>query len=386
MIFGAGLNGGLPLMVPVGVLYDTPENAAAEIRYVRRRGWPVRQVELGEEPDGQAVSPEDYADLYLETAKVLHGVDPALSLGGPSLQEASTDTWPDPGANTDADRSWSGRFIARLKAQGGLDQLQFFSFEHYPFEDVCAPLGGMLRDETDRMNADLADATAHGVPRGIPWIVSEYGFSAYSGRAMSDLPGALLDADIVGHFLSGGGQAAYMFGYTPNEPINLGFPCAGHGNMMLFQTGDDGRARWAMPSYFAEQMMVADWGAPSDQPHRLFAAASSDLDPKGRPYVAAYPLLAPDGRWSVMLINRDQDQTRSVSIAFKGKDAAFGAGGEVSAVQYSPAQYAWLDQGEESHPTRDLPPVRFKLPAGRPIALPPFSLTVLTGPGPEPAP
>ncbi len=387
-IFRTGLNGGLPLMVPVGVLYDTPENAAAEIRYVERRGWPVRQVELGEEPDGQAVSPEDYADLYLETAKVLRGVDPALSLGGPSLQEAITDTWPDPGSNTDADRSWSGRLIARLQARGALDRLQFFSFEHYPFEDVCAPLGGMLRDETERMNEAMADARAHGVPRTIPWVVSEYGFSAFSGRAMSDLPDALLAGDIVGHFLSLGGSAAYMFGYTPNEPINQRFPCAGHGNMMLFETGEDGGARWPMPVYFAEQMMMADWGAPSDEPHRLFAAKSGARDAKGRPYVVAYPLLASGGRWSVMLINRDQDRARDVSIAFKdgGKGAAFGAGGELSAVQYSPTQYGWLDQGEESHPIRDLPPSRFKLPGGRPVRLPPFSMTVLTGSGPWPPP
>ncbi|MGO8834336.1 MAG: hypothetical protein ACLQE9_16155, partial [Roseiarcus sp.] len=69
-----------------------------------------------------------------------------------------------------------------------------------------------------------------------------------------------------------------MFGYTPNQPANQAFPCAGYGNMMLFQADDDGRSRWAMPVYYAERMMTGDWGDPADQPHRLYAARSRDRD------------------------------------------------------------------------------------------------------------
>jgi hypothetical protein len=143
-VFASGLNAGKPLMAPVGVFYDTPENAAAELRYIRRRGWPVTQVELGEEPDGHFIRPEDYADLYLEWARTLRRIDPALSLGGPSLQSPLTGTWPDTGDGT----SWAGRFIAELKARGGLGELQFFSFEHYAFDQICRPPGALLRDET----------------------------------------------------------------------------------------------------------------------------------------------------------------------------------------------------------------------------------------------
>ena len=47
-MFRSGLTNGLPMMVPVGVFYDTPDNAVAEVRYLKRRGYPLRQVELGE--------------------------------------------------------------------------------------------------------------------------------------------------------------------------------------------------------------------------------------------------------------------------------------------------------------------------------------------------
>ncbi len=48
-------------MIPVAMLYDTPENAAAEIAYVEKRGYPISYVEMGEEPDGKHTLPEDYA-------------------------------------------------------------------------------------------------------------------------------------------------------------------------------------------------------------------------------------------------------------------------------------------------------------------------------------
>ena len=58
-VMRSGLTRGTPLLVPVPVLYGTPENAVAELRYLLRLGVPLRGVELGEEPDGQLVSPED---------------------------------------------------------------------------------------------------------------------------------------------------------------------------------------------------------------------------------------------------------------------------------------------------------------------------------------
>ncbi|HMK22286.1 MAG TPA: hypothetical protein VK466_08115, partial [Terriglobales bacterium] len=383
MVFKNGLNGGMPMMVPFGVFYDTPDNAAAEVRYLKRRGFPVRQVELGEEPDGQFIAPEDYADLYLETARALHRIDPTLSLGGPSMQEATTYAWPDP----ESGASWLERFVAQLKARGGIDQLGFFSFEHYAFDDVCYALGGMLRDETNLMDKLMAMTVAAGVPRSIPWIISEYGLSPFAGRAMSEVPSALFDADVVGHFLTLGGTTAFMYGYAPDEPMNETFSCAGYGNMMLFQADDKGRARWPMPAYYAQRMMMKDWGDPADQPHRLYAARSQITDTKGRPMVATYPLLGQDGRWAVMLINRDQQHSHSMQIVFRrgdGGDQTFSADKRLSIVQYSPTDYIWLVRRAASHPVRDQPPERYSIKGARKILLPAMSLTVVRGDGPPP--
>ncbi len=54
LIFRTGLTNGRPMLIPTGLLYDTPENAANELRYLRAHAYPIEGVELGEEPDGSA--------------------------------------------------------------------------------------------------------------------------------------------------------------------------------------------------------------------------------------------------------------------------------------------------------------------------------------------
>ena len=366
----SGVTNGLPLMVPVGVLYDTPENAAAELRYLRNAGVPFTQVELGEEPDGQLVSPADYGALYLAFHDALRPAFPGVAFGGPSLQSGVTDSWLD----SDPDRSWNGQFVAYLKARGRLGDLGFFSFERYPFDDICGSLPDKLLEQSQMMDELFRRVTAEGVPTTIPWIITEYGFSAFSGRAMVELPSALLNADMVADFLSRGGAAAYLFGYGPNVPINQHLACAGQGNMMLWQADENGQARWPMPALFGARMMTQDWAQPGDGINSLYRAASSVKDAEGTPLVAAYPLRRPDGDLALLLINRSPDPIRA-QVGFKGRPAV--AGG-VRVTQYSPRQYAWDDR--RLKPARDLPPARFALPGwAAPIDLPGLSLTVVRG-------
>ena len=93
--------------------YDTPENAVAEIQYLLRRNYSLEGIELGEEPDGQWVSPEDYAALYAGVARRLAELKSPLKVGGPSLQsfEDQLLTWADASGN----RSWMNRFLEYIR-------------------------------------------------------------------------------------------------------------------------------------------------------------------------------------------------------------------------------------------------------------------------------
>jgi len=117
-------------MIPISLLYGTPDGAAAQMEYLKKRGYPISYVGMGEEPDGQDMLPEDYAELYLQFATAMHKVDPNLKLGGPVFEGVNEDikVWPDAQGRT----SWFGRFLDYLKARNRISDLAFMSFEHCP--------------------------------------------------------------------------------------------------------------------------------------------------------------------------------------------------------------------------------------------------------------
>src|SRR5438034_6508951 len=158
-ILTSELTNHLPVLVPVGVLYDTPENATAEIKYLLKRQYPLEGIELGEEPDGQWTLPEDYAALYAAVAHRLSGLSPNLKLGGPSLQsfESQLLTWPDGSGN----RSWMNRFLNYVRAAGC--RFDFFSFEFYPFDYICADAAPQLLETPKRLGAMMTSLQAEGV-------------------------------------------------------------------------------------------------------------------------------------------------------------------------------------------------------------------------------
>jgi hypothetical protein len=85
-LFAGGIANGQPMMVPVPVLYGTPEDAAVLVRYLRTRTFPVKRIEMGEEPEGQLAEPETYASLYLQVAKAINAVAPDIERGGPATR------------------------------------------------------------------------------------------------------------------------------------------------------------------------------------------------------------------------------------------------------------------------------------------------------------
>ncbi len=364
LIYTNGMTRGLPMMIPVGAVYDTPDNAAALIRYIKARGYPVRGVELGEEPDGQLMSGIDYADLYIQAADAVHGVDPKLRLGGPSLQDAIADAF----MEDEKDKSFTSQFVKRLQARGRVRDLNFFTFERYPFDNMCAPMGELLVKQTTGMKQLLERIDRDGVPRRADWEITEYGFSAFAGQPMVELPSALLNADVVGQFLSLGGKAAFLFGYPASTPTNQHLSCAGYGDMMLNQADENGDAKWPMPIYWGAQLLTHQWAQPGHGVHRIYAATASVPGEA----VTAYAIHRPDGEWALMIVNRDGAAAHTVTL--KGPMR-----GRVDVWQYSPAQYAWQANGENGHPSRDEPPVHSTARASGLFTLPAFSLTVVRG-------
>ncbi|HSS30136.1 MAG TPA: discoidin domain-containing protein, partial [Nitrospiraceae bacterium] len=170
LFFTSGITRGLPAIIPVAMLYSTPEDAAAQMSYIKKRGYPVLYIEMGEEPDGQYMQPEDDAALYLQFATALHRVDPNFKLGGPVFEGVSEDikAWADGQGRT----SWFGRFLDYLKSHGRIQDLAFMSFEHYPY-DGCETPWENLYQEPELITHIMKVWRDDGLPAGIPLLDTE---------------------------------------------------------------------------------------------------------------------------------------------------------------------------------------------------------------------
>jgi hypothetical protein len=378
LFFTSGFTRGLPAMIPIAMLYATPEDSAAEISYIEKRGYPISYVEMGEEPDGHYTPPEDYAALYLQWATALHKVDPNLKLGGPIFTGVNKDieAWADAGGKT----SWTTRFIDYLKAHGRLSDLAFFSFEHYPMEPCKIPWSS-LYDEANLVTHITRVWREDGVPVNIPMFITESNIAWQSEEAYVDIWGALWLADYVGAFLSNGGDAVYFFHYLP---LGIHGGCNGSlGTFGLFSTDANLQAEQPLSQYFASQMINLDWVQPGDGAHRLFHATSDIQDAAGHVLVTAYAALRPDGQWSLLIVNKDQENGHTVRIAFDGLKPG-GEGrfdGPMKMTTFGSAQYQWHPGTMTGKADPDGPPAHSTIAASpaTQYELPAASITVLTG-------
>ena len=377
LFFTSGILNKLPAMIPVSLIYGTPEDAAAQIAYIEKRGYPVSYVEIGEEPDGKKTPPEDYGALYLQWATALHRVDPKLKLGGPIFEGVNEDikVWPDAQGRT----SWMRRFIEYLKERGRLQDLTFVSFEHYPYEP-CEINWTDLYREQDLVKHILQVWRDDGVPENVPLMNTESNVSWALTSAMTENFAALWLADSVGAFLSNGGAAYY---HSPIQPEPLRSGCHGYSTYGNFVANEKLEILQHTSQYFASQIINLEWVKHGAGVHELFPAEADVKDDAGHTLITAYAVKRPEGNWSLMLINKDPSNTHPVKIEFadsNGKNVAHFMG-PVNVVTFGAEQYVWRPDGPNSHADPDGPPARSTVnaPSDGMFALPRASVTVIRG-------
>ena len=365
-------------MIPIAMLYGTPEDAAAEIAYIEKRGYPISYVEMGEEPDGHYTLPEDYAALYVQFAAALHRVDPKLKLGGPIFTGENKDieVWPD----QDGKASFTGRFIDYLKTHGKLGELAFFSFEHYPV-DPGKVQWSSLYDEAYLVQHIMDVWREDGVPANVPLFITESNLCSAASEAFMDIWGGLWLADYIGAFLSGGGNAVYYFHYMP-EPIGRGHN-GSPGTFSFFSVDRDFMIKQPLSQFFVSQLINLEWVQPGDGAHKLFPATGDIRDGAGHVLVTAYAALRPDTQWSLLIVNKDQENAHTVSVSFDDADRKTAAtfAGSLSVTTFGKAQYSWHPNRNGGTADPDGPAARSSVNAGpyTNFSLPAASVTVVRG-------
>jgi hypothetical protein len=378
-VFKSGLTNNLPMLAPVALLYDTPENAIAEIQFLKSHGYKIEELEMGEEPEGQFIAPKDYGALYKQWAKALHTVDAQLKLGGPCF--ASIDTELSDNAEILDSTIWLKQFLEYLREANQLEDFSFLSFEWYPFDDVCAATAPQLARAPEMLTKAMKLIDEAGVPRSIPRYITEYGYSAYAGEAEVNLAGALLNADTVGQFLTLGGSRAYLYGYEANEVIQE-LPCSWGINAM-FLRGKSGRIQYRLATYYGARLLTQEWAQPVAAVHKIYLASSNIKNQDGQALVTAYAVQRPDGQFALMLINKDPQQAYTVRINFfdETQNATLTFRSPTELFQFSAQQYVWQADQASGYPLKSLPPKHSTLNENneQSILLPASSLSVLRG-------
>ncbi len=370
--FTDGLTSNLPALIPAALLYDTPENVLALFKYLRKNNYKFNEVEMGEEPEGQLVSPTDYAALYFQLGKKLKSLDGNIKMGGPCFASLSSE---EEDSTTFTEAKWTTLFLNYLKSHKSIDLFNFFSFEWYPFDDLCTPSAPQLVAAPAMLSMAMKNIR-NVLPANTPMYVTEYGYSAYEGRPEVEIQGALMYADILGKFMELGGSKSFLYGYEPAF-LQQSFNC-GYGNNMLMGLNDEGKISYKTAAFYTTQMISHYWAQPSDSILEIYPAECNLINKKMQSLISAYAVHSSSGKWSVMLINKDARKTFNMVI--KIEDAI---GRKIISwtpshlIQYSGQQYQWQAVGLNGHPSKNLPPVFKNFGGTSNFSLPPFSLTVI---------
>ena len=371
--FASGITAGQPALMPAALLYDTPENVLSMIKYLKAKNYLVNEFEMGEEPEGQLVSPVDYAALYYQLGMKIKVLDSTWRLGGPGFASISSSV---DDSSTFSESKWTALFLNYLKKHKGTYLCNFFTFEWYPFDNLCAQTASQLSIAPKKLSIALKNFQKI-LTQNTPIYLTEYGYSAYEGKPEVEVEGALMYDDILGKFLESGGTKSFLYGYEPAY-LEQSYKCSGYGNNILFGLGEDGKIKYKTAAYYGTKMITENWAKPSDSGLEIYPSSSNIHNRKKEPLISTYPLRSPDGKWSVMLINKDPKRTFNVDIDVENKVSK-----EISdlhfenLIQYSKRQYHWIDEGLNSHPSKNLPPITKKIDGSKNISLPPYSLTVV---------
>jgi hypothetical protein len=375
IFYTSGITNNLPALITVPLIYSVPEDAAAMVEYLKKRGYPISWVEMDEEADGQFYMPEDYATLYIQFADAIHKVDPTLKLGGPVFQGINQDVsvWPDARGR----KSWFGRFYDYLKARNRHGDLTFASFEIYPYE-ACTMKWEDLYRCRELTRKTLQAFRDDGLPAAIPLMNTESNLSGSLSVYMSDIFSALWLADNVGSFFAEGG-ALYI--HSPIEPSVIEHGCQGYaiwGNALWDRNGN---IIGYTAFYHASRMINEEWVTHRSGTHHLYPVNTRIEDAAGNALVTSYAVRRPDGQWALMLVNKDRDNVHPVRIAFEGSGAFGHFSGTIRMVTFGSEQYVWHGADATAHADPNLPPVVSSIDASAQtvFTLPKASFTVLRG-------
>ncbi|GGL00260.1 cellulose binding domain-containing protein [Mangrovihabitans endophyticus] len=340
----------------------TPEEAAGWVRYARDKDYPARFWTIGNENYGNGhygsaweaddhadKSPAAYAQGVVDYAEAMRAADPDIKIGAVLTMPGN---WPD-GLVAEGDAgTWNQEVLTRAGAA-----IDFVDVHWYPAETTAAATLAKTGQLDDAMHLLREQIDRYAGPHADRIKISMTETNVDVGR--NTQPGALFLADTYSELLENGvftvhwwnvhngmGEVSTVAGQTDYADYGM----LSSGNCQSDGTVCEPPLNTPFPAYRALGMM-SSFVRPGDQ---LIGAGADD------PLVAAHAARRPDGDLAVLLINRDPDRERSVTLDYRGWTPGSGT-----------PTVATLGNGDTAVHTAT---------AGTATAqtLPPYSLTLLT--------
>jgi hypothetical protein len=155
------------------------------------------------------------------------------------------------------------------------------------------------------------------------------------------------------------------------------------GTFSMLTVDKNYRIQQPLSQFFASQLINLEWVQPGSGKHQLFPAIANVEDAAGHKLVTAYAVERPDGRWALMIINKDQENSHSIGLAFHDASTNTNSlfAGPVDAITFGSAQYHWNPEPNGGTANPDGPAAKSLVTATptTTFTLPKASVTVLRG-------
>ncbi|MEX0331882.1 MAG: hypothetical protein AB3N64_10705 [Puniceicoccaceae bacterium] len=339
---------GAKQMVTVNVGTGTPQMAVEWLTWADSNNYSVPYWEIGNElngqwevghflPDGTGMTGEIYAERFLEYARALKAVNPAIKVGGPASSDLSL------------------AFVEELIRDAG-EELDFISFHAYPV--------GVQRADTEGKFTDiqlLREALQHirqwkqtYQPERMDAIeigITEWNMKVNEDRDTGDLINGLWSAVWIGTMVEGGVTFANQWDLLTATAEG------GHG---AFHVGRNGIVPKSI--YWAHYIWANLMGD---------RVVPSTMNNSGT--VASFVTQSDTG-WQIMLVNWSESETQEICIELPAT-RAFTRTGRLAT--FSHREYFWNPVSHQ--PLWSCPPsvVEWTMPGDGMVTVPPFSLQVV---------
>ncbi|MDQ7803583.1 cellulose binding domain-containing protein [Amycolatopsis sp. A133] len=304
----------------------TPEEAADWVRYANvTKGYGVKYWEIGNELYGNGhyganweadnhedKSPTGYANGVVAYADAMKAVDPSVKIGAVLTTPAN---WPDGVVGAGDTATWNQTVLSIAGPH-----IDFVILHWYPSGSTAAEALTRTEQVTDMLYLAREQITryAGANPGRIGIAMTELNTPV----GMNTQPGALFAADAYSSLLANGVFTVDWWnvhnGATKLSTV-AGQPDYGDFGLLSSATCLDGGCEPALNTPFAPYYglkMMSTFARPGDQ----FVRAAAD-----DPLVGAHAVRRPNGDLAVLLLNKDPDQARAVTLDYAGYTPAPGA-------------------------------------------------------------